>query len=893
LERKTYEAQAILRYDELEAYIPISGNAINGNVYLNKTFIELDEAYITLETQQTLQIINKSNVKIDFQWRAFMTEKEELEKKHLLKMQLDEEEAEKRLMLKETATLEHNHDMLEIQDDDDSDYEEVDEKTLMLKKQKKAELLLQRKYKNIKKAIEDNLLLFQDDTFTIEPQTGSIWPNSEMTITVTFKPKAALKYSCSAYCNISCSDERLLLYLEGEGLGPKAFLSTNNISIGDIFVNDARTVYCSMENKGEINATFNLIKNNTPFSNMIKFDVEEGILEVGQRLNFTVTFQSSKVGEFQEIFRIKLDGSSDMLTLLVRGHVRAPSFEFNKKKIDFGKVSYMFEETKDIILENTSTVPFNFHLRIPGDGKNNQKEFEIIPENDVIPAGVSKKISVKFMPQNRKQYFMVMVLDIEGVGKDMKSIPIIAESDVPNVKVRPEVLNFGEVFLRYPYTNEIELINESNLCARFKIHPQNPDTLVLGKYSTDLDQGQIMPESNLKLHVTLFTGSISKFTLELNIEIVSPSNIIHTVKLIAESVGPKVIVSEKELDFGPCVVLFDYPKKILISNQSSIEADFHAFTKNKISIFKPIQRHDILPPDKSMEIEIICTADDTVKFNDTLHIVIKEGLDVDVNLKARGTGTTLFCKEALNLINFGIQYTFRNQTKEIFLENKGRRAQRLTWARKAKPIGQKKEETGKPSKAVKAQPEEESITFTIIPETILLPPKNGIMFQFRANSTKKGMVDEEFTLSSTVGNERKATILHHTKVEGHFINPSLNFSQQKVYFKYTWQKNVPSKPLSQNIEIVCGSILPTNFDLVIDPPFKVYPDRFSLLPGKSATARLDFDPSLKHDRISDTTKKKLQVRHYKHPHVEYVDVIGEVCFPNLKMETSVINFGSV
>lgn len=116
----------------------------------------MDEAYITLETQQTLQIINKSNVKIDFQWRAFATEKEELEKKNLLKIQLDEEEAEKRLMLKETATLEHNHDMLEIQDDDDSDYEEVDEKTLMLKKQKKAELLLQRKYKNIKKAIEDN-----------------------------------------------------------------------------------------------------------------------------------------------------------------------------------------------------------------------------------------------------------------------------------------------------------------------------------------------------------------------------------------------------------------------------------------------------------------------------------------------------------------------------------------------------------------------------------------------------------------------------------------------------------------------------------------------------------------------------------------------------------------
>jgi len=104
-----------------------------------------------------------------------------------------------------------------------------------------------------------------------------------------------------------------------------------------------------MENKGEINAAFQLIRNNTPFSNMIQFRCTERVLEVGQKVNLNFTFKSSKVGEFQEIFRIKLEGSSEMLNLLVRGHVRAPSFEFSKKKIDFGKVSYMFEETREIV----------------------------------------------------------------------------------------------------------------------------------------------------------------------------------------------------------------------------------------------------------------------------------------------------------------------------------------------------------------------------------------------------------------------------------------------------------------------------------------------------------------------------------------------------------------
>lgn len=67
-------------------------------------------------------------------------------------------------------------------------------------------MLLDRKYKAIRKAIEEDTLVFEDEIFNIQPVKGSIWPNSEMTITVIFKPKASYKYLQQAYCNISCSD---------------------------------------------------------------------------------------------------------------------------------------------------------------------------------------------------------------------------------------------------------------------------------------------------------------------------------------------------------------------------------------------------------------------------------------------------------------------------------------------------------------------------------------------------------------------------------------------------------------------------------------------------------------------------------------------------------------
>ena len=99
--------------------------------------------------------------------------------------------------------------------------------------------------------------------------------------------------------------------------------------------------------------------------------------------------------------------------------------------IDFGKVSYSFPEEKRIVLKNLSEVSFTFNLRIPGDGKLAQREFEIEPARDEIDKGGEKVITITFIPKSTKKYQMVMVLDIEGVGQDMKSIPIMAECEVP------------------------------------------------------------------------------------------------------------------------------------------------------------------------------------------------------------------------------------------------------------------------------------------------------------------------------------------------------------------------------------------------------------------------------------------------------------------------------
>ena len=188
---------------------------------------------------------------------------------------------------------------------------------------------------------------------------------------------------------------------------------------------------------------------------------------------------------------------------------------------------------------------------------------------------------------------------------------------------------------------------------------------------------------------------------------------------------------------------------------------------------------------------------------------------------------------------------------------------------------------------------DEDNIFTIIPEKIDLPPHSGLMFQFHCYSTKPGLQKLDYKLNASVGNDRKEAPIVTSRLEGNFINPSLIFSESKLLFPYSWAKNVPLMPISKNLEITCGCELPTRFLLKVAPPFSINKEEFSLLPGKNANLRIDFDPGLKTDKVSAEILNKLQISHIDHPHKEFVDLVGELCFPNIKLSSDVVNFRSI
>lgn len=218
----------------------------------------------------------------------------------------------------------------------------------------------------------------------------------------------------------------------------------------------------------------------------------------------------------------------------------------------------------------------------------------------------------------------------------------------------------------------------------------------------------------------------------------------------------------------------------------------------------------MLNPDEEKELEVVCNADEVQKFQDTLHIIVNNGVDLEVALRAKGIGSTLFCKDNLNVIDFGTEYTFSNITKEFFLENRGRKQMKIQWVRnmkmerKAAPDNKKADpaankdgaaapnNNGKKSNedlkktggndkasnaggaegasnaggaaAEKEKEEEVKVVYTIVPDQIVLNPKMGIMIQVRANSTAVGKIVENWLCNVTSGGERKPKVAYNASI---------------------------------------------------------------------------------------------------------------------------------
>ena len=894
------EADIEIEFDKkMRCFLRVMGAGKNVDVSLSTPAITMDPSFISLSSQQTLRIHNHSDVSIKFSWKSFATRLEEEEERDRLRKEISRmEEIEADELLAEA--LEGDFDDLPRRLSSDEEDGPVAVCYSQLSFEAKAvQASMMRKYRNLRKALEHDPMHFVDDIFEITPVEGTVWAKSEIEITVSFRPDTAAAYSCLSFLDISGREDRLPLQLSGLGIGPHAALSFDIFDMSDVFINSHRVYEVVLTNKGDIPAEWSFIPCASRLSNKFKFSPREGELEIGMSQKIRIDFCSDILGEFSETFSFALQGCEEPLQCVIKGQVIGPTFHFDTSRIDFGIVSYDLLHVMSTELVNTSDVDMHFKLYVPQDGTYVKREFEVIPSEGILPSGQSVEVTIRFTPNTVKVYDYTLAVDIEGVGEVVSSVPLTAECIVSTVKLPQKEIAFGDCFLRYPYVQEMTLINQSNVVeTKVTVLPQQPFSRGVAIYTADPEVVVVPVGGTKTIKFNFQSEKLGSFKVPVTLVVSGSQEPPIQAALSCNSIGPQVVTDKTEIRWGNVDCLVDSPRTIMLTNTSLISASCKIFLKMARSKYTLSSEEVLLEPNSEHELTVTANVDDTIVHDDELHVMVHEGDNLLVPLYARGIGTSMFCEQNIKCIDFDTQLTNVVFERKITLENKGRRQQQLKWTN----ITNRDENISRQMRAKKLTKEGKRLPkslmpldpyFTVDPMEITLRPRTATTFIFRGSSPVAGSAVEHFTLDSKVGKERSMKTIINTEIKANVVNPLLTSSEKEMHYVYAWEKGVEPQIQRRQLVLTNKTAIPLSFVLKVDVPFNLNSWEHTLAPDQSVEVSVEFDPMYRDDLTSHSVQRQLVIAYRGHPQKDIVNLSADILFPNLEFESAVVNFGCV
>ena len=143
------------------------------------------------------------------------------------------------------------------------------------------------------------------------------------------------------------------------------------------------------------------------------------------------------------------------------------------------------------------------------------------------------------------------------------------------------------------------------------------------------------------------------------------------------------------------------------------------------------------------------------------------------------------------------------------------------------------------------------------------------------------------------GRERKGELVFNPEIKTCFVKPLLQFSEQKLHFKYFYEKDVLITPLQKSITLKNITALPLSFIMKCPAPFSVNRLEHHLFPEQETTIDIQFDPGMKTDRISTKSKCNLKIIYRDHKQRDKIMLLSETWFPNLHFTNDLIDFGTI
>ncbi|XP_075367152.1 hydrocephalus-inducing protein homolog [Mycteria americana] len=898
-----------VHYDTGEdIHTSLYGAAVDVNIRLDRNSLTVEKTYLTLSNHRSVVIHNRSEIIAHFQWKAFVTQEEEDQQKLRLCRRLQRQEEDKTdYFLKECMVDPTLRDRLS---------------------------LLSRTFQNHRAKVQGDSMLFSDDIFTIEPVEGDVWPNSSAEINVIFKPREARVYQQTVYCDISGRETRLPLRVKGEGIGPWLCFSFDQLDIGKVFVGSAHSYEVILFNKGAIDALFSLVPPATALGSCFTFLPRQGIILPDGLQVIQISFSSTILGQFTEEFRFSVNGSPEPVTLTVRGCVIGPTFHFNVPSLRFGDVSFGFPCTLSCRLTNTSLVPMTFNLRIPGDGSGEPSvtsfvqmsdntrlswrketqghvkptEFTITPCRGTIRSQGLLDIQVTLCSNTVKRYELALVVDVDGVGKEVLALLLTARCIVPPLRVLNPIVAFGRCFLKFPYRQMLTLVNDSDFPGCYGVLPQEHKENAAVWYSSPVPCGIIQPHGSVEVPFTLEVQVTGEQDTVACVAVFGSEGSPLKIHLVSIGEGPVVYVHPSKINFGSIQVLQDASRTLHLSNQTVIPASFWAEMAGKCSRWRIEPSKGVIPPETEVSVTVIANLDDTEKFKDEVNLFIENSNAYVIPVRAVGIGTTIVTdKPFAPELNLGPHFSLDPCCYHFKITNKGRRTHQLYWTTEGftpfrqcdhlPAVGNNK---GKDSSQ---SPKPACPVFKLRPLRAELMPGKTVEMMLEGSSSTPQVVKERLLCHAIVGSKAGKAQIMQVDVTCEFVAPVLQMSSREITFRVEKQPSdvltLQYKPLSlKNI-----SSLPLSVVLALEQPFLICDVDQQPLPADVQPMKLEigeelhlsirFNPAYEKDLNIRVAEKALKIQFLEHPHEEQVTIRGEVYFPNLRIQTMALDFGCI
>ena len=829
--------------------LKVTGTCADVDISMSTDTLVINKTFISLERQGIVTVSNNSDTTVGFCWKQHATDKEE-------------ENARQQLVKADSI------------------------------KPSSATLAAQRQLRARKASLENQPLVFDDEVFTIEPIQGEIPAKGRREFVITFNPQLATSYFSTAYLDIQGKNDRMPLGIKGIGLGPQCGLSYDALDLGDIFINSVHQFQVYLDNRGSIEAKYAVLPHQTLFGPKFRFTPSAGSIAAGSSQQIEISFCSDIIGIVSETFHIHVQGSREELELHFKGRVIGPTFHFDVEELDFGNVSYNFWHVKHFGLVNTSEIPMRFNLRVPEDGQQGRKEFDVVPAKGTILPHGKQKVQVDFLSNTVQEYNAHLVVDIDEVGDNLDSLPIKATCIVPDVFVSRDALEYGHCFVGHPYQMDVELRNDTALSAKFEfILPADDDPIrkkadvVVGSGDVKERKGIVHARSTQRISIQLTAKTTGNVHVPLYVRILGSDRAPHHIAISAKVTGPRINVQPKTLDFGATDVLTETSKPIIIANDSPIPAVYSArlTAKQPANVIPPFSlkvAEGVIKPHSTEHLHVTAFLDEAMRFQDELAITVQNNTEVEnVTLTAIGKGYTLIPSIPMDLVDFGDLFTTVPVKKVFTIFNKGRRPQQIQW----------NNERGK------AKEGDPPVIFTIMPERASIAGKSEESFTIEGVSMAKGIFSEKF--SCKVSQTHKTVF--KSIIQGNFQPPLLQYSSSQVAFSYTYSADGPQAFVSSKT-LTMKNISPLDLDFSLKvgkgnevTPFSIDQAEFSLRKGESASVNISFDASYRGDRVSHKTTAKLNVAFANHGQRDSVTLVGELQFPNLQLEVNALEFGCI